>query len=47
MAALCSIGEYLQIYGSVLGERVLAQFPSLHSPADPWALAKSDPVALG
>lgn len=35
MVAPCSIGEYLQIYGSVLGDRVLAQFPALHRPSDP------------
>jgi hypothetical protein len=35
MAAPCSIGEYLQVYGSELGDRVLAQFPPLHSPSDP------------
>src|SRR5579863_3920182 len=35
MPAPYSIGEYLQIYGSVLGERVLAQFPALHGPTDP------------
>jgi len=35
MAAPYSIGEYLQIHGSVLGERVLARFPALHGPTDP------------
>jgi hypothetical protein len=35
MSAPSSIGEYLQVYGNVLGDRVLAQFPALHAPADP------------
>ncbi len=34
MAAPCSIGQYLQAYGNVLGDRVLAQFPPLHNPTD-------------
>lgn len=35
MAAPASISEYLTIYGNVLGDRVFAQFPPLHSPDDP------------
>lgn len=35
MAAPCSIEQYLQTYGNVTGNRVLAQFPPLHSPTDP------------
>jgi hypothetical protein len=35
MAAPGSISEYLQVYGNVLGDRVLAQFPPLHNPDDP------------
>jgi hypothetical protein len=34
MAALCLIGQYLQAYGTVLGDRVLDQFPPLHNPTD-------------
>jgi hypothetical protein len=34
MAAPCSIGQYLQAYGNILGDRVLAQFPPLHNPTD-------------
>jgi hypothetical protein len=35
MIAPSSIGQYLQMYGNVLGDRVLEQFPPLHSPTDP------------
>ncbi len=35
MVALASIGDYLRIYGSALGERVLDRFPALHSPDEP------------
>ncbi len=34
MATPASITQYLQIYGNVLGDRVLAQFPPLHNPDD-------------
>jgi len=42
MVALASIADYLRIYGSALGEHVLARFPALHSPDEPvWpALAQ-------
>src|SRR6059036_2656439 len=41
MPAPASIAEYLQIYGSTLGEHVLARFPALHSPDDPvWPALK-------
>jgi superfamily II DNA or RNA helicase len=35
MVALASIADYLRVYGSALGERVLARFPALHSPDEP------------
>jgi hypothetical protein len=35
MSAPNCISEYLRQYGSALGERVLNQFPPLHSPGDP------------
>ncbi len=35
MAAPASIADYLRLYGSTLGEHVLARFPALHSPDDP------------
>jgi hypothetical protein len=35
MAAPASITDYLRLYGSTLGEHVLARFPALHSPDDP------------
>ena len=35
MTAPESIGDYLRVYGNTLGERVLSNFPPLHSPADP------------
>ena len=41
MAAPASIADYLRIYGSTLGEHVLARFPALHSPDDPvWPALK-------
>ena len=35
MPAPASIADYLRLYGSTLGEHVLARFPALHSPDDP------------
>ncbi len=35
MVALASIADYLRVYGSALGEHVLARFPALHSPDEP------------
>lgn len=35
MSAPDCISEYLRLYGSDLGERVLSQFPPLHNPGDP------------
>lgn len=35
MSAPDCIAEYLRLYGSALGERVLSQFPPLHNPDDP------------
>jgi hypothetical protein len=35
MTAPGSISEYLRLYGSALGELVLARFPALHSPDNP------------
>ena len=35
MTALTTIGDYLRLHGSALGEKVLGQFPPLHEPADP------------
>ena len=41
MAAPASIADYLRMYGSALGEHVLARFPALHSPDDPvWPALK-------
>ena len=41
MAAPASIADYLRMYGSTLGEHVLARFPALHSPDDPvWPALK-------
>ena len=39
MATPGSISEYLRLYGSALGELVLARFPALHSPDDPLSPA--------
>jgi hypothetical protein len=36
MTAPGCIADYLRLYGPELGERVLAQFPPLHSPSDPF-----------
>lgn len=35
MHTLTSISDYLRIYGTALGRRVLARFPALHEPGDP------------
>jgi SNF2 family DNA or RNA helicase len=35
MSAPACISEYLRMYGTALGELVLARFPALHSPHDP------------
>lgn len=35
MHHITDISTYLRMYGGELGERVLAQFPPLHSPSDP------------
>src|SRR5437868_12094040 len=35
MAEPASIADYLRMYGSTLGEHVLARFPALHRPDDP------------
>jgi hypothetical protein len=41
MAAPASIGDYLRLYGSALGELVLARFPAMHGPDDPvWPVLK-------
>ena len=41
MAAPASISDYLRMYGSALGERVLSRFPALHSPDEPdWPALK-------
>jgi hypothetical protein len=41
MAAPTAIDDYLRLYGSALGELVLARFPALHGPDDPvWPALK-------
>ncbi len=35
MGALASISDYLRMYGTELGRRVIEQFPALHQPGDP------------
>src|SRR5688572_19124166 len=41
MAAPAAIDDYLRLYGSALGELVLARFPALHGPEDPvWPALK-------
>jgi len=41
MAAPAAIDDYLRLYGSALGELVLARFPALHGPDDPvWPALK-------
>jgi hypothetical protein len=35
MNAPTSITDYLRLYGSALGDRVLKQFPALHDPGNP------------
>ena len=45
MTAPGCIGDYLRLYGPELGDRVVRQFPPLHSPSDPVWPAINEPEA--